>query len=89
MVVENGNVKVMLKGKALRLRIERRYHLTPAITDADYGPEAITSAISTSEEDLKYTCNKYILSLQVTAKQASELTRATVDQDPSLNSLWQ
>ena len=72
-----------------KARIERRYHLTPAITDADYGPEAITSAISTSEADLKHICNEYILSLQVTVKQASELTRATVDQDPSLNSLWQ
>ena len=72
-----------------KARIERRYHLTPAITDADYGPEAITSATSTSEEDLKHICNECILSLQVTVKQASELTRATVDQDPSLNSLWQ
>ena len=53
--------------------------MIPAITDANYGPEAITSATSTSEEDLKHICNKYILSSQVTVKQASELTRATVD----------
>ena len=72
-----------------KARIERRYHLTPAITDVVYGPEAITSATSTSEKDLKHICNEYILSLQVTVNQASELTRATVDQDPSLNSLWQ
>ena len=31
-----------------KARIERRYHLTTAITDADYGPEAITSATSTT-----------------------------------------
>ena len=41
--------------------IERRYHLTPAIVNAHYGPEAITSATSTSEEELKHICNEYIL----------------------------
>ena len=56
----------------------RLYHLTPATTDADYGPEAITPTTSTSEEDLKHICNEYILSLQVIVNQASELTRATL-----------
>ena len=62
-----------------KARIERRYHLTPATTDDDYGPEAITPATYTSQEELKGICNEYIQSLQITVTQASELTRATID----------
>ena len=72
-----------------KARIERRYHLTPATTDDDYGAEAITPATHTSQEELKRICNEYIQSLQTTVTQASELTIATIDQDESLNSLWQ
>ena len=72
-----------------KTRIERQYHLTPETTDDDYGPEAITPTTHTSQEESEHVCNEYIQSLQVTVKQASELTRATVDQDSSLNSLWQ
>ena len=71
-----------------KARIEKRYHLTPAITDKDYGPEAITPTNS-SQDELRLICNEYLTSLQVTVEQATELTRETVDQDPSLNSLWQ
>ena len=71
-----------------KARIEKRYHLIPATTDNDYGPEAITPS-NTSQEDLQHICNEYLISLQVTMEQASKLTQATVDQDPSPNSLWQ
>ena len=71
-----------------KVRIEKRYHLTPAITDKDYGPETITPTNS-SKDELRVICNEYLTSLQVTVEQAAELMRETVDQDPSLNSLWQ
>ena len=60
--------------------------ITPATTDVDYGPEAITPATHTSQEELEHICNEYIQSLQITLTQASEITRATINQDPSLNS---
>ena len=71
-----------------KARIEKRYHLAPAATDNDYGPEAITPT-NTTQEELQHICNEYLQSLQVTMEQASKLTRATMNQDPSLNSLWQ
>jgi len=71
-----------------KARIEKRYHLTPAVTDKDYGPDAI-SPTNSSQDELRHTCNDYLASLQVTVEQAAQLTTATVDQDPSLNSLWQ
>ena len=43
-----------------KARIERRYHLTPATTDDDYGPKAITTATHTSQEELEHICNEYI-----------------------------
>ena len=70
-----------------KTRIEKRYHCIPAKTDNNYGPEAPTP--STSQGDLSCICNKYLLSLQITAQQASMFTEATINQDPSTNSLWQ
>ena len=50
----------------------KRYHLTPATADKDYGPEAITPT-NFSQEELKHICKNYLKSLQVTAEQAAEL----------------
>ena len=38
-----------------KARIEKRYHLTPATIDKDYGPEAITPTNS-SQEELQHIC---------------------------------
>ena len=48
-----------------KARIEKQYHLAPAATDNDYGPEAITPT-NTTQEELQHICNEYLQSLQVT-----------------------
>ena len=69
-------------------RIEKRYHLTSSTTDRNYGPKAVTPN-TTNQQELHKLCKEYLESLRVTPKQASELTAATTEQDPSPNSLWQ
>ena len=63
----------MLREKLRCLQVRKTLPPYTSNSDADYGPEAITPATT-------YNLNKL---------QASELTRAMSDQDPSLNSLCQ
>ena len=65
-----------------RARLEKKYHLTPAIPDEDYGPDA------TSQQQLHDICKEFLKSLSVSDTRAAELAAATADQDVSPNSLW-
>ena len=71
-----------------RARLEKKYHLTPAIPDEDYGPDATTPDI-TSQQQLHDICKEFLKSLCVTDTKAAELAAVTADQDVDPNSLWQ
>ena len=71
-----------------RARIEKRCHLAPSTADRDYGPEAVTTN-TIDQQELHKLCKEYLESLQITPQQTSQLTEATIGQDPSPNSLWQ
>ena len=67
--------------------LEKKYHITPAIPDEDYGPDATAPDI-TSRQNLHDIC-EFLKSLYVSDAKAAELAAATADQDVSPNSLWQ
>ena len=71
-----------------RARREKRYHLAPSTADRHYGPKAVTTN-TIDQQELHKLCKEYLESLQITPQQASQLTEATIGQDPSPNSLWQ
>ena len=64
-------MNVILREKALmftykKARIERQYCLTPATTDADYGPEAITPATTPVKRtwNIPVSFDKFLNSLE-------------------------
>jgi len=69
-------------------RLQKKYHLEPAIADKDYGPDA-TAPNLTTQSELRDICKEFLKSLQATETRAAELARSTSDQDPAPNSLWQ
>ena len=71
-----------------RARLEKKYHITPAIPDEDYGLDATAPDI-TSQQNLHDICKEFLKSLCVIDVKAAELAAATTDQDVSPNSLWQ
>ena len=69
-----------------RARLEKKYHITPAIPDEDHGPDATAPDI-TSQQNLHDICKEFLKSLCVSDVKAAELAAATADQDVSPNSL--
>ena len=70
-----------------RARLEKKYHLAPAIADEDYGPDATASDI-TSQQHLHDICKDFLEFLCFTDTKAAELAVGTADHGVSPNSLW-